>query len=174
MLKRIKLPRRALACLAALAMTPAALAQQPSADPNVTTEQFQDWEVRCPQDVAAQGSCTMTQLVNNPDDSRPLMRVVMAYPPEIDTAAMAFFLPLGTRLAPGLQLSIDNAEPVSFPFQVCMEQGCRADLPVRPELMQQLRSGSSATLSLIGPRGNRMDLDVSLMGFTNASERIQN
>lgn len=172
MLKRFKLPLRALACLAALTMAPAALAQQPTA-PNMTTEQFQDWEVRCPQDAAAQGACTMTQLVNNPDGSQPLMRVVMAYPPEIDTAAMAFFLPLGTRLAPGLQLSVDNGEPVTFPFQVCMEQGCRADLPLRPELMQQLRSGSSATLSLIGPRGNRMNLDISLIGFTNASERIQ-
>ncbi|SFH20027.1 invasion associated locus B family protein [Modicisalibacter xianhensis] len=173
MLKRTKLPRRALACLAALAMAPAALAQQPTNEADVTTEQFQEWEVRCPQGAAAQGACTMTQLVNNPDGSRPLMRVVMAYPPEIDTAAMAFFLPLGTRLAPGLQLSVDGGEPVSFPFQVCMEQGCRADLPLRPELMQQLRSGTSATLSLIGPRGNRMDLDISLMGFTNASERIQ-
>lgn len=38
--------------------------------------------------------------------------------------------------------------------------------------MQQLRGGSNATLSLIGPRGNRRDLNISLMGFTNASQQI--
>ncbi|WP_346427848.1 hypothetical protein [Halomonas sp. NO4] len=38
--------------------------------------------------------------------------------------------------------------------------------------VQALRTGSTATLSLIGPRGNRMALDISLMGFTDASGRI--
>ncbi|SHF41731.1 Invasion protein IalB, involved in pathogenesis [Modicisalibacter ilicicola DSM 19980] len=146
--------------------------QQPPADANVEVETFQDWEVRCPQGGGAPGDCTMTQLVDNPNGDSPIMRVIMAYPSEMDTAAMAFILPLGTRLAPGLQLAVDNGEPINFPYQVCQQQGCRADIPVTDSLRQQMRSGSRATLSIMGPRGERLDLPVSLQGFTAADNRI--
>ncbi|GAB2784675.1 hypothetical protein GCM10027040_08490 [Halomonas shantousis] len=154
-----------------MGVVPTTLAQQPPDDASVDTQRFQDWEVHCPSD-SGQGNCTMTQLVNNPQSDRPLMRVGLAYPPQIDGAVMAFLLPLGVRLAPGLQLTIDNGEPIQFPYQFCQQEGCRADIPVDSALLQQLRNGSTATLSLISPQGNRMDLDISLMGFTAASNRI--
>ncbi len=161
--------------LSLLALASHAVAQQaspgsPGAD--VSTEQFRDWEVICPPE-SSQGACTMSQLITNPDNNDPLMRVIVGHPPELEgRPAMTFLLPLGVRLAPGLQLSVGDGEPAQFPYQVCLEQSCRADLPLEPSLLQELRDGSSATLSLIGPRGNRMDLDISLMGFTDANNRI--
>lgn len=158
-----------------LAIAPNAFAQQASqggAGAQVSTEQFQDWEVVCPAQ-ATQGGCSMNQLINNPQDGQPLMRVIVGYPPELEgLPAMTFLVPLGVRLPPGLQLSAGGGEPVQFPYQVCMDQSCRADLPLEPSLLQALRSGSSATLSLFGPRGDRMDMNISLMGFTNANTRI--
>ncbi|MEA3253092.1 MAG: invasion associated locus B family protein [Pseudomonadota bacterium] len=173
MLNRFALRHWALSLLVALALAPAAFAQQqPPTDANVDIQKVQDWEVRCPQGDTSQGACTMTQLIDNPNSGQPLMRVVQAYPPQADGAVLVFLLPLGVRLAPGMQLSVDGGEPIPFPYQVCQQQGCRGDLPVKPELMRQLRGGSTATLSMIGPRGERMDLDISLMGFTDATQRI--
>ena len=160
------------ALLSLLALSSQAVAQQASPGVEVRTEQFRDWEVICPPE-SRQGACTMSQLVTNPNSNDPLMRVVVGYPPELEgRPAMTFLLPLGVRLAPGLQLSVGGGEPTQFPYQVCLEQSCRADLPLDASMLQALRSGTTATLSLIGPRGNRMDLDISLMGFTDASERI--
>ncbi|WP_163648427.1 invasion associated locus B family protein [Modicisalibacter sp. 'Wilcox'] len=156
-----------------MAMTATALAQQPTngnAD-NIQTRTVQDWQVRCPTD-AGQGRCSMTQLINNPDGNQPVLRVVVAYPPQADGPAMVFLLPLGVRLAPGLQLTVDGGKPIKFPYQVCVPDGCRADIPLKPALMQQLRQGSQATLSLIDPRGQRLDLAISLMGFSDASSQI--
>lgn len=164
------------AALSLLTLASHAVAQQASSanpDPDVSTEQFRDWEVICPPE-SSQGGCTMSQLITNSDNNDPLMRVIVGYPPELEgRPAMTFLLPLGVRLAPGLQLSVGSGEPAQFPYQVCLDQSCRADLPLEPSLLQELRSGSNATLSLIGPRGNRMDLDISLMGFTDASARIE-
>lgn len=159
--------------LSLLALAPQAFAQQASpgtAGADVTTEQFRDWEVVCPS--SGEGNCSMNQVVNNPDGNQPLMQVAMAYPPQLDGPAMAFLLPLGVHLASGLQLQVGDGEPIQFPYQTCQQQGCRADLPVQPSLLQQLRAGSAATLSLIGPRGDRIDLNISLMGFTDADTRI--
>ncbi|MDI5935948.1 invasion associated locus B family protein [Halomonas sp. M4R5S39] len=159
--------------LSLLALAPHAFAQQAppgAADADVTTEQFRDWEVVCPSEGG--GNCTMYQVVNHPEGDQPLMQVVVTYPPQLDGPAMTFLLPLGVHLASGLQLSVDGVEPAQFPYQACLQQGCRADLPVEPALLEALRSGSTATLSLIDPRGDRMDLDISLMGFTDAQGRI--
>lgn len=138
---------------------------------NVETQRFQDWEVQCPTD-AGQQPCTMNQVVNTPDGSEPIMRAMVGYPPQADGAVLVFLLPLGVRLAPGMQLQVDNNEPVGFPYQICLEQGCRANLPLEPAMLNSLRGGSSATVSVIGPDGQRMDMDLSLMGFTAASSEI--
>lgn len=161
--------------LVALSLAAApALAQSGSnaASENVDLKTYQDWEVRCPKD-RSKGNCEMTQLVNSSDSGKPILRVVMGYPPEIDTAAMIFILPLGTRLAPGVQLVVDGGQADTFPFQICLEQGCRADFAVSDSLRNRLRSGSNATVSLIGPRGERIDLKVSLQGFTDADNDIR-
>lgn len=155
----------------AVLYAPGALAQTGSQS-NAKVETFQDWDVRCPEN-SDDGSCEMTQLVNSADNGKPILRVVMGYPPQVDTAAMVFILPLGTRLAPGVQLQVDGGEPQGFPFQICLEQGCRADFPVDNALRAKLRGGSTATVSLIGPRGDRIDLKVSLQGFTDADNRIR-
>ena len=167
MSSRLALPLRAvLLMVAMLCVSTAAVAQDGG-----KVESFQDWEVRCPEQ--GDGACEMTQLVNSPDNGKPILRVVMGYPPEVDSAAMVFILPLGTRLAPGVQFQVDGDQPRRFPFQICLEQGCRADFPVDDALRNKLRSGSRATVSLIGPRGDRIDLKVSLQGFTNADNRIR-
>ncbi|MBS62725.1 invasion associated locus B family protein [Salinisphaera sp.] len=167
MSSRLVLPLRAvLLFVAVLCVSTAASAQDGG-----KVESFQDWEVRCPEQ--GDGACEMTQLVNSPANGKPILRVVMGYPPEVDTAAMVFILPLGTRLAPGVQFQVDGDQARRFPFQICLEQGCRADFPVDDALRNKLRSGSRATVSLIGPRGDRIDLKVSLQGFTNADNRIR-
>ncbi len=164
----------ALALMALAFVATPALAQTGSnaAPDDVDLKTYQSWEVRCPKD-RSKGGCEMTQLVNSADNGKPILRVVMGYPPEIDTAAMIFILPLGTRLAPGVQLTVDGGKPDTFPFQICLEQGCRADFPVSDALRNRLRSGSNATVSLIGPRGQRIDLKVSLQGFTDADNDIR-
>jgi len=161
--------------LSLLALSPNAFSQQQpgaASGNDVTTESFQDWEVRCQRNAEGPSPCAMSQLITQPDSDQPLMQVILDYPPQIDDPVMSFFVPLGVRLAPGLQFSVDNGEPVQFPYQVCQEQGCRADVPIESSMLQQLRSGNTATLSMISPRGERMDIDISLIGFTDASTRI--
>ncbi|MCB8887564.1 invasion associated locus B family protein [Vreelandella malpeensis] len=165
--------RRALitAVLPLLAASTAATAQAQQGAQNADTQRFQDWEVRCQSEGGQQG-CTMSQVVNNPDSNDPLMSAMVGYSPEAQSAVMAFMLPLGVVLAPGMQLQVDDNEPVGFPYQFCFEQGCRADLPLEASLLQQLRSGNRATVSAIAPDGQRLDLNVSLMGFTSASQQV--
>lgn len=176
---RFRLSFRILCLLLACGLTSSAFAQQQSepqqpkklTQNDIKVTQHEDWEVRCPK-TGDNKQCEMTQLVNGPKSGKPILRVVMGYPPQIKTAAMIFILPLGTRLAPGVELSVDGDKPRRFPFQICLDQGCRADFPVSDKLLDKLKHGRKATVSIIDPRGKQLDLDVSLQGFTDANDQI--
>lgn len=162
-------------CIAAsLGMAGTAAAQDSSqqAEENIKTQKFQDWEVRCPES-GGKDQCEMTQLVKSPKSGKPIMRVVMGYPPQIDSAAMIFILPLGTRLAPGVKLTVDDSQAGRFPFQICMKQGCRADFPIKNDLLSKMKRGNHANVSIVGPEGDDIDLKISLQGFTAASQAIE-
>lgn len=156
----------------ALSTTAFAQSSGDQGQPDVNVTHYNDWEVRCPKSGSEKGNCEMTQLVNSPNTGKPIMRVVMGYPPQIDSAAMIFILPLGTRLAPGVQLSVDGSKKVRFPFQICLKQGCRADYPIKQALLNRLKTGNNATVTIVGPKGDDIDLKISLSGFTNANKKI--
>lgn len=157
-------------CLFALASPAAAqaLSEAPKKG-DIEVTQYDDWEVRCLQSA---NTCRMYQVVRGPETDKPIMRVVVGYPRQSDTAAMVFVLPLGIRLRPGVQVSIDGGEPLRVPFQICLDSGCRATLPVRTSLLNKFRNGLNAKVTFVGPRGQKVNLDVSLMGFTAASRAI--
>lgn len=154
-----------------LGISSVAIAQGTPNKANIEKTQYNDWTVRCLQSASPK-KCEMTQLVSNPASGTSVMRVIMGYSPQANNPAMVFVVPLGTRLAPGMQISIDGGKPIRIPFQVCLRKGCRAALPLKPSLLSSFKNGVTAQVSIIGPRGERIDLDVSLMGFTAASNAI--
>lgn len=165
-----------LLCVVAVgALSTAALAQAPGggkSQQDVNVSHYKDWDVRCPTSGSDKGHCEMTQLVKSPETGKPIMRVVMGYPPQVNDPAMIFILPLGTRLAPGVQLSVDGSKKVRFPFQICLKQGCRADYPLKKTLFNRMKRGNNATVTIVGPKGDKINLKISLLGFTSANSKI--
>lgn len=176
----IKAPRLALAtvlgvafCLLGLVAGPVAAQQAPNqakqADVNIT--QYNDWEVRCLKSNPS--DCLMNQLVNSPNSDTPIMRVAMKYQGDADVALMAFTLPLGTHLAPGLSVTVPGSKALQIPYQVCFRNGCQAYLGIKSTLMSKMKQGSSFQVALVGPGGKKINLPVSLMGFTAADKAIK-
>lgn len=144
---------------------------QPDNKPKVKVTKHQDWTVRCQE--SGQKQCEMTQLIKSPDNDKPIMRVLMGYPPQTQgKPAMIIIVPLGTRLPAGLQVSVDNGQAYNYPFQVCLQEGCRAAFKVSDALLGQLKNGHSATVSIVGPKNRKIDLKLSLLGFTASSKAI--
>ncbi|WP_440997487.1 invasion associated locus B family protein [Arhodomonas sp. SL1] len=137
-------------------------------------ERFDDWGVRCGLgEQGPRGGCEMFQGVTRSDNDELVMRVAVAYPPreQIDAPVAVFQLPLGIHLPSGVQMQVDDNEPVRFPVQVCFQAGCRADIPLEDELLNQMKRGTEATVTIRGPRGE-IELPLSMMGFTAALDRI--
>lgn len=154
---------------------PASERERMAAPDDAEMERFDDWAVRCGQLGEEQGNrevCEMLQRVSVEETGQPVMEMAVGYVPDTSEPVAVFTLPLGVRLPPGVQIQVDDQEPSRFPMQLCMNQGCRADLLLDDELLAQLRRGRQAEITVLDPGGQPVVLPVSLIGFTSALERI--
>ena len=136
-------------------------------------ERFKDWGVRCETaEATGEKICEMFQVVTRTDTGERVMAVIVGYTPENDQPVAAFQLPLGIHLPSGVEFSIDGGESIRVPIQVCFPHGCSANLLLEPSLLQKLRAGAIATVSIRGPQGKQVNLPVSLRGFTAAMKRV--
>lgn len=139
-------------------------------------EQYEDWVVRCqppPEDQFGAGElCEMYQQVTHQESGQSVMEVVVGYPQGEDQPVALFNLPLGMRLPPGVQLQVDENEPIRFPVQLCIRNGCRADVQLESALVEQMKAGTRATITIADPQGRGVQLPISLLGFTAALDHV--
>ncbi len=138
-------------------------------------ERFQDWTVYC-EDFEEDGetfrACEMLQRVTVEDSGEVIMEVVVGYMPDRGMPMALFSVPLGIRLQPGLELQVDNNEPVRIAVDICGEDGCMASMLFDEDMLRQFRMGTDGTVTIRDARNQSFDLPISMMGFTAALERI--
>lgn len=130
-----------------------------------------DWEVAC----AADGSgCAMAQIGEDATGTPVLEMVVrkLAEPLEVEEetaiAVLDVITPLGVVLTEGLMLQIDGGREEGAAFQICTEQGCLVREPVGSDLIDRLKRGRVATLTVFAANQGEVKSEISLRGFTRA------
>lgn len=134
-------------------------------------EQHGAWEVACD----PQGEqCAMVQ-IGNDEEGTPVLEMVVRKldePLEVGErtaiAVLDVITPLGVVLPEGLSVKIDDGRQESAPFQVCTEQGCLVREPIDSDLVDRLKRGSKAQISVIAINQGEVIANISLSGFTKA------
>jgi invasion protein IalB len=117
----------------------------------------------------------MYQLLKNSDGSGVAEVSLVPVRGDENVAAIANIMtPLGTLLRQGLVLAVDENEPIVYPFTVCSQQGCLARFGVKNELLEQMKSGSTAIVEIVAAVSpdRPIVLDVSLSGFTRGFDTL--
>ncbi len=142
----------------------------PAVQPEIT--QVGDWSLVC---EPGSGQCAMTQLGKDPQGSPAIEFVVRKVDEEaaeingVKVDAVADIItPLGVLLDFGLQLKIDDGEPRSAPFRICQTQGCLVREPLSSDVVQMLKAGSKAVITVAAEGAGAIDIEISLRGFTKA------
>lgn len=134
-----------------------------------------DWQVSC----AAGADCAMAQ-IGNDNSGTPILEMVvrkLEAPLEADgrtaIAVVDFITPLGVVLTSGLELKIDSGNGEAAPFQICTEQGCLVREPVDQGLIDRLKKGNAATVSVVAANQGDVTANISLSGFTKAYNSLR-
>ncbi|WP_019594321.1 invasion associated locus B family protein [Thioalkalivibrio sp. ALM2T] len=147
--------------------------QQPVQQEPETTV-YQDWEVACI-DTSNGERCRMQQTLQIQDEQAQGLFLQATVRREGDRHVIEVLVPLGVDLRPGIRMQVDDAgEELDAGYVTCVQQGCVAGRELNSQQMSALRGGQALTVAFRALHQEQpFVFDVSLMGFTNASNRLQ-
>ncbi|WP_018872002.1 invasion associated locus B family protein [Thioalkalivibrio sp. ALJ16] len=146
--------------------------QMQQQEPETTV--YQDWEVACI--ATPQGErCRMQQTLEIQDEQAQGLFLQATVRREGDQHIIEILVPLGVDLRPGIRMQVDDAgEEMDAGYVTCVQQGCVAGRELNSQQMSALRGGRALTVAFRALHQEQpFVFDVSLMGFTNASNQLQ-
>src|SRR5215217_1645038 len=149
-----------LAALLAMAGAPAAHAQ------GVVKSVHGDWQIRCDMPPGAQSEqCALIQSVTAEDRANVGLSVIVLKTADQKARLMRVVAPVGVLLPSGLGLKIDQVDVGRAGFVRCLPNGCVAEVVMDDNLLNQLRTGQTATFVIF-------QTPEEGIGFSNKSKRI--
>ena len=155
-----------------LAAAPVPLAAQNEAlqsGAEITTEQFEDWVLRCqPASETQPRACRIRQNIIADDSGNTVLQIVAGrFGPEKVLGAV-IFVPVGVRLPPGMRIQVDERPPRVFPFEVCDSETCQVRAILEGGLLEDFKAGVTGQMIFQNAAGQSRTVPISLKGFTAA------
>jgi invasion protein IalB len=85
-----------------------------------------------------------------------------------DKEALMVMVPLGMALPPGVQVKVDEKEPVKLQFTLCHAAGCTAEGEASKAVIEQMKTGKQVVVAAINLAGKAIGFPVPLTGFDKA------
>ena len=148
---------------------------QASANPGANVVTNGAWQVSC----AEGADCAMAQIGKDKTGTPILEMVVRKLPAPLEAdgrtaiAVLDFITPLGVVLTSGLELKIDAGKGEAAPFQICTEQGCLVREPVDQKLIDRLKKGNGASVTVVAANQGEVTAAISLSGFTKSFNSLK-
>src|SRR5947207_3399403 len=73
-------------------------------------------------------------------------------------------------LQPGTRLVVDQGQPITAPYVVCIANGCMADYEASQELINNMKKGSGLILQAINGGGQPVSITLPLADFAKAHD----
>lgn len=132
------------------------------------------WASRCAADSRQSAlDCSVEQSIIETKSRQLLMQIVVRVPPDTRKPVLAIQLPLGLFLPAGVTLKFDEGKPERFDVQTCDQKGCYLQLPVSPEMLQQMAKGKQMSVSFQNLSKQDIGVPVPLGGFALAYDKIK-
>ena len=132
-----------------------------------------DWQIRCDTPPGAQAEqCALIQSVVAEDRSNAGLTVIMLKTADQKSRLMRVVAPLGVLLPSGLGLKLDNVDVGRAGFVRCLPNGCVAEVTMEDKLIEQMRTGQTATFIIFQTPEEGIGFPLSLKGFGEGYDKL--
>jgi invasion protein IalB len=137
----------------------------------------QPWKVRCSSEEASKaeqkrGKCEVFQQLIVQETKKRFAEFAIGFPEGQKEARGIMILPLGVLLEPGVEMQIDDQQPFKFKVRYCEPGGCAAFLSLNDSVLNMLKNGKVAKVSLQSAQGKTLSFDLSLKGFADVFKQV--
>jgi invasion protein IalB len=164
----------AVSCVAAYALALAVLALgTPAQAQGVVKSKHGDWELRCETPPgASREQCALLQSVAAEDKPNVNLVVIVLKTADGKSRLLRVIAPLGVLLPNGLGLKIDQADVGRAGFVRCLPTGCVAEVIMEDKLIDQMRTGTTATFIIYQTPEEGIGIPLNLAGFKDGFEKL--
>lgn len=139
----------------------------------VVKSKYGDWEIRCETPAGASTEqCALIQSVVAEDKSNINLVVIVLKTTDGKSRLLRVIAPLGVLLPNGLGLKIDEADIGRAGFVKCLPTGCVAEVVMDDKLIEQLKTGKTATFIIHQVPEEGIGLPLSLHGFKDGFAKL--
>jgi invasion protein IalB len=145
----------------------------PAAAQGVVKSKHGDWELRCETPPgASREQCALLQSVAAEDKPNVNLVVIVLKTADGKSRLLRVIAPLGVLLPNGLGLKIDQADIGRAGFVRCLPTGCVAEVIMEDKLIDQLRTGQTATFIIYQTPEEGIGIPLNLAGFKDGYEKL--
>jgi invasion protein IalB len=156
-----------------LSLGAALLSTGPASAQGTVKNTFGDWQLRCETPAGAQTEqCAIVQNVAAEDRPNISLVIIVLKTADQKSRLLRVVAPLGVLLPAGLGLKIDQTDIGRAGFVRCLTTGCVAEVVMEDNLVNQLKSGQTATFIVFQTPEEGIGIPVSLNGFGPGFEAL--
>ncbi len=134
---------------------------------------YGDWELRCETPPgAAREQCALLQSIAAEDRPNINLVVIVLKTADGKSRLLRVIAPLGVLLPSGLGLKIDQSDIGRAGFVRCLQTGCVAEVVMEDKLIEQLRTGTSATFIIFQTPEEGVGIPLNLAGFKDGFAKL--
>ncbi len=132
-----------------------------------------DWEMRCETPPGAtREQCALLQSVAAEDRPNVNLVVIVLKTADGKSRLLRVVAPLGVLLPSGLGLKIDTTDIGRAGFVRCLPTGCVAEVVTEDKLLDQMKTGTSATFIIFQTPEEGVGIPLTLAGFKDGFEKL--
>ncbi len=139
----------------------------------VVKSKFGDWEIRCETPAGASAEqCALIQSVVAEDKNNVNLVVIVLRTSDGKSRLLRVIAPLGVLLPNGLGLKIDQTDIGRAGFVKCLPTGCVAEVVMDDKLIEQMKTGKTATFIIHQVPEEGIGLPLTLNGFKEGFAKL--
>jgi invasion protein IalB len=158
---------------AVLAVGLCAALSRPAGAQGVVKAKHGDWETRCETPPGAEREqCALILSVAAEDRPNITLIVIVLKTADGKSRLLRVIAPLGVLIPKGLGLKIDETDFGRTGFVRCLTNGCVAEVVLEDKLLDQMKTGKSATFIIFQTPEEGIGIPLALAGFKEAIETL--
>lgn len=132
------------------------------------------WATRCVSGGRADApDCTVEQKVIVAQTRQLLAGLAVTVDHQDRKPAMMLQVPVGLYLPAGVTYQFDNGAAQKLPLQTCDQSGCYAGTPVSDDMLHELTTAQTMTVTFQGLNKQDIKVQVPIAGFATAYDRVK-
>jgi invasion protein IalB len=127
-----------------------------------------NWVKLCGNDQVQKKEICFTQRSFVTETNQPIIAMAVYDPKGAPQKFIRFILPLGFLLERGMRYTVDKDKPISGKFQVCLTNGCFAEVLASDAVMKSLKGGKTLKIEVQNQLNQVVAFTAPLDGFAAA------